>query len=114
MTEQERRFMIEKCGHLLQCVLVEIRNLSFSEGNGKQIHKLADLTHNIPIFMIGGDDSLLTYIRNGFLDYSRSYQTALRPEMSRYVQLLDMDEPTFAELHRPEAWPPPQPMAAAG
>jgi len=111
MLEHERSFLIEKCGHLLQTVLVEISNLSFVEGHASQIHELADLTHNIPIFMIAGDGDLLGQIRNGFIDYARNYQPAMKPEMSRFVQLLDMDELTFNSLYQSVTWPPPTAVA---
>ena len=63
MTDTERRFLVEKYGKLLQDVLVEIRNLSYQEGNAKRINDLADLTHNIPEFLVGWNDHVLGYLR---------------------------------------------------
>lgn len=104
MTDSERRFMVEKYGKLLQDALVEIRNLTFEEGHAKRVNDLADLTHNIPQFIVGRDDHVLDYIRAGLLEYARKYHPEADPDLSRYVILLDMDEPTFKDLYRDD-WP---------
>jgi hypothetical protein len=100
MTDAERRLWVEKCGKLLQDVLVEIRGLTWAEGHTKRINDLADLTHNIPQFMVGRDDFVLGYLRDGFIDYAKKYHPDGDPESSRYVMLLDMDEATFNDLYR--------------
>ena len=99
MTDTERRFLAEKCGKLLQDVLVEIRNLSSQEGNAKRINDLADLTHNIPEFLLGWNDYVLGYLRAGLIEYAQKYQPSIDPEKSRYVMLLDMDAAKFNELY---------------
>lgn len=107
MSDGERRFLVEKYGKLLQEVLVEIRNLTYQEGNAERINYLADLTHNLPEFLVGWHDRVLCYLRSGLIEYARKYYPSMGPEQSRYVMLLDMDEATFNELyHRPE-WTEP-------
>lgn len=107
MTDAERQLMVLKCGKILQDVLVEIRALSWEEGHTKRINDLADLTHNLPMFLVGLDDFVMGYIRNGLLDYARAYCPDVKPELHRFVQLFDMDEVTFRELHcrRLREWP---------
>jgi hypothetical protein len=97
--ESAPRFQAIKCGMLLQALLVEIRNLSFQEGNAKRINDLADLSHNIPEFLLGWNDYVLGYLREGMLDYCRRYHPDIAPETHRYVRLLDMDEATFEALY---------------
>jgi len=111
MTEAERRLLVMKCGKLLQDVLVEIRALSWEEGNAKQVSELADLTHNVPQFMVGLDDYVHNYLRAGFVAYARKYHPETDPEQNRYVALLDMDEATFNDLYCRTAWPWPEPAA---
>jgi hypothetical protein len=108
MTDAERSFLVLKCGKLLQDVLVEIRNLTWDEGNAKRVNELADLTHNIPQFMVGRDDHVLGYLRAGFVNYARKYAPEIDPETSRYVMLLDMDEETFNDLYSPAGWTWPE------
>src|SRR3954467_15674550 len=105
MTNNERRFLVEKYSKLLQDVLVEIRNLSYQDGNAKRINDLADLTHNIPEFLVGWNDYVFAYLRTGLVEYGRKYQPGIDPEESRYVTLLDMDEAAFKDLYRPTSWP---------
>jgi hypothetical protein len=112
MSDSERHLLVHKCGKLLQDVLVEIRNLSFQEGNAGRINDLADLTHNIPEFLVGSNDYVLSYLRHGLVDYSRKYHPEIDPEKSRYVMLLDMDETMFNDLYRTNSWP--EPVGAAG
>ncbi|MFO0800613.1 MAG: hypothetical protein U0804_24380 [Gemmataceae bacterium] len=116
MTDDDRRLLVEKCGVLLHDVLVELRVLSFQEGNAKRINDLTDLTHNVPLYMVGRDDFVMGYLRAGFLDYARKYHPEADPAHSRYVALLDMDEPTFAGLYRRATytWPEPELVPAAG
>lgn len=113
MTDSERRLLVEKCGKLLQDVLVEIRALSWEEGHAQQINDLADLTHNVPQFMVGRDDYVLGYLRTGFIAYARKYHPQSDPERNRYVMLLDMDEATFNDLYCRTSWPWPEPTPAA-
>ena|SRR5579872_3451683 len=112
MSDSERSFLMQKYGQLLQDVLVDIRNLSFQEGNDKRINDLADLTHNIPEFLVGLNDYVLGYLRQGFVNYARKYLPENDPEKCRYVTLLDMDETTFNDLYRRHSWP--EPVGAAG
>jgi hypothetical protein len=112
MSDSERGFMVQKYGHLLQDVLVEIRNLSVQEGNAERINYLADLAHNIPEFLIGLSDHVLSYLRDGFMEYSRKFQPDIDPEKSRHVMLMDLDETTFNEIYRRYSWP--EPVGAAG
>jgi hypothetical protein len=114
MTDTERRLLVQKCSKLLQDVLVEIRNLSYQEGNAKRINDLADLTHNVPEFLAGLNDYVLNYLRDGLLEYARKYHANIDPEKSRYVMLLDMDEATFNDLYRKTTWPWPEAAGAAG
>ncbi len=118
MTDAERRLLIAKCGQLLQDVLVEIRQLTWQEGNAKRVNDLADLTHNLPQFMVGRDEYVIGYIRKGFLDYARTYHPEIDPETHRYVRLLDMDEDEFNDSYRRAtglSWPAPAvPVAIAG
>jgi hypothetical protein len=118
MTDTERQLMILKCGQLLQDVLVEIRNLTCQDGHAKRVNDLADLTHNIPQFMVGRDEYVIGYIRQGFLDYARTYHPEIDPETHRYVRLLDMDADEFNNGYRRETgllWPAPTvPVAIAG
>ena len=107
MSDNERRLLVEKCGKLLQDVLVEIRNLTYQEGNAERVNCLADLTHNIPEFLVGWNDYTLSYLRSGFIEYARKYSPNIDPEKSRYVMLLDMDEATFSELYHNNVWPEP-------
>jgi hypothetical protein len=111
MTNTERQFLVGKLGKLLQDVLVEIRALSWDEGHTKQINDLADLTHNLPEFLVGSNDYVFSYLRDGFLDYARKYYPQIDPEASRFVRLLDMDESTFNSLYRPTAWTEPAEIA---
>jgi hypothetical protein len=113
MTDADRRLLVMKCGKLLQDVLVEIRNLTWEEGHAKQVNDLADLTHNIPQFMVGRDDYVLDYLRAGFVDYARKYYPGIDPETHRHVALLDMDEATFNDLYCRTSWPMPEPETAA-
>lgn len=113
MTDAERSLLVLKCGKLLQDVLVEIRTLTWEEGNAKRVNDLADLTHNLPQFMVGRDDHVLEYLRDGFVNYARKYQPGIAPETSRYVRLLDMDEETFSDLYRPAGWAWPEPAEVA-
>jgi hypothetical protein len=114
VTDSERRLLIEKCGQLLHQVLVEIRALSYQEGQAGRINYLADLTHNIPLFMVGRDEHLLGYLRDGFMAYARKYHPDLDPERSRYVMLLDMDETLFNDLYRRTSWSWPEAAGARG
>ena len=114
MTNTERQLMIEKCGQLLQDVLVEIRNLTYQEGNAKRVNDLADLTHNLPQFMVGRDEYVMGYIRQGFLDYARSYYPDIAPESHRYVRLLDMDVDEFNDGYHRTSTPWPELAQAAG
>jgi hypothetical protein len=109
MSDAERRFFVEKCGKLLQDVLVEIRALGWG-GRSEQVAELADLTHNVPEFLAGRADHVLGYLRAGFVAYARKYHPGTDPEASRYVALLDMDEATFHDLYRPAGWPEPTPV----
>jgi hypothetical protein len=113
VTDAERRLLVEKCGKLLQDVLVEIRALTWEEGHTQQINDLADLTHNVPQFMVGRDDYVLDYLRAGFVAYARKYHPQSDPERNRYVMLLDMDEATFHDLYYQTSWPRPEPTPAA-
>jgi hypothetical protein len=116
MSDTDRQLLIEKCGQLLHDVLVEVRNLSLQDGQTRRINDLTDLVHNIPLFMIGRDDHVLSYLRSGFVEYGRKYCPETDPAQGRYVTLLDMDEAAFAErYHRPDwAWPEPELTPAAG
>jgi hypothetical protein len=100
MSDDDRRFLVEKCGQILHAVLVEIRNLSYQEGNAKRINDLTDLTHNIPLFMVAQDPFVMGYLRDGLIEYARKYYPDIDPVMSRYVWILDMDEASFAKLYR--------------
>ena len=113
MTESERLLLVDKCGQILHQALIEIRNLSYQEGQAERIGDLADLTHNIPLFMVGRDDSLPDHLRTEFMAYARKYHPEIDPERSRYVMLLDMDEATFHDLYRRTSWPWPETAAAA-
>ncbi len=113
MNDIERRFLVEKCAILLQNVLVEIRALSTGDGRAKQINDLADLTHNVPEFLVGSNDHVLGYLRAGLLDYARKYYPSIAAEKHRYVMLLDMDEATFTDLYRNPSWPCPEPAGVA-
>jgi hypothetical protein len=110
MTDSERRLLVLKCGKLLQDVLVEIRTLTFEEGHYEQVNDLADLTHNIPMFMVGLDDFAGECLRECFVDYVRKYSPNVLPEDHRYVMLLDMDEMSFKQLYCMEYqhWPEPE------
>ncbi|SRR6185312_446612 len=112
MTDRDRRFLVLKFGKILQDVLIEIRNLSFQEGNARRINELADLTHNIPEFLVDWSDYVLAYLRDGFLEYARKYYPGIDPEKSRYVMLFDMDESTFNDLYHPRTRPWPEPVEA--
>ena len=112
MTESERRFLVQKCGKLLQDVLVEIRNLSFQAADARRINELADLAHNIPEFLVGWNDCVLEYLRDGFVEFARKYYPGIDPEKSRYVMLFDMDESTFNDLYHPRTRPWPEPVEA--
>lgn len=112
MTDTERQFLISKCGKLLQDVLVEIRTLTWEEGNAKQVNDLADLTHNLPEWMVGRDEYVMNYLRAGFVNYAKKYFPDIDPECHRYVALLDMDEATFTDLYCRTSWPWPEPAAA--
>jgi len=114
VTDIERGFLIQKCGKILQDVIVEIRDLSWEDGHAKQINDLADLTHNIPEFLIGLNDHVLGYLRRGFMEYARKYHPRIEPETSRYVMLLDMDEVTFNGLYRRASWPWPESVESVG
>jgi len=116
MTDSDRRLLSEKCGQFLHSVLVEIRMLSYQEGNARQINELTDLTHNVPLFMVGCDDYAAGYLRDGLLDYARKYYPDTAPEHHRYVVLFDMDEAAFAQQYRRSgwAWPEPELSPAAG
>lgn len=113
MTDSERRLLIEKCAEILHQVLVEIRNLSYQEGNAKRINDLTDLTHNIPLLMVDRDSSVMNYLRKGLVDYARKYQPGIDPAMSRYVMILDMDEVTFIDQYQRTSWSWPEPAGAA-
>jgi hypothetical protein len=110
MSDNERRLLVEKCAKLLQDVLIEIRNLSYQEGNAERINYLADLTHNVPQFIVGCDDHVLRYLRSGCIAYAQKYHPNIDPEQSRYVMLLDMDETTFNDLYHRTCWPWPEPV----
>ena len=99
MTDDDRRFLVEKYTQILHAVMVEIRNLSFREGNAKRINDLTDLTHNIPLFMVDQDPFVMDYLRDGLIEYARKYYPDIDPVMSRYVMILDMDEASFAKLY---------------
>jgi hypothetical protein len=113
MTESECSLLVDKCGQILHQALIEIRNLSYQEGQAERIGDLADLTHNIPLVMVGRDDFLPDHLRIEFMAYARKYQPDINPEKSRYVILLDMDEATFHDLYRRTSWPWPETAAAA-
>ncbi|HEY1187404.1 MAG TPA: hypothetical protein VGE74_07080 [Gemmata sp.] len=113
MIGTERRFFVEKCAKLLQDVLVEIRALSYEEGRAQQINDLADLAHNVPEFLTGGNDYVLTYLRAGLVSYARKHHPDLDPEQHRFVRLFDMDEATFTDLCRgPWVWHEPTTAAS--
>lgn len=114
MTESERKLIVEKCGKLLQDVLVEIRALSWEDGHSQQINDLADLTHNIPQFMVGRDDFVLKYLRSGFAEYVLKYFPNTPLDQHRYIELLDMDETTFRELYCRTSWAWPESAVAVG
>ncbi len=116
MSDGDRRLLIEKCGQLLHALLVEVRMLSYEEGNARRINDLADLTHNVPLFMVGCDEYVMGYLRDGLVAYARKYHPDIAPEQHRYVQLLDMDEAAFAEQYRRSGWtwPEPELSPAAG
>jgi hypothetical protein len=102
----ERQLLIEKCGELLHRVLVEIRALTWSwePGNERLIEELADLAHNIPLFMVGRDDTVPKWLRAAVVEYARKRWPQTNPEETWFVQLLDMDEATFADQVRRYNW----------
>ena len=113
MTESERSLFVDKCGQILHQALIELRNLSYQEGQAERINDLADLSHNIPLFLVGREEVLPDHLRIEFMAYARKYQPDIDPEKSRYVMLLDMEEATFHDLYRRTSWPWPETAAAA-
>ena len=112
MTDHDRELWIAKCGEILAAALVEIRTLSFEEGHSKQINDLADITHNIPRFMVGRDESVPKFLRESFVEYALKYHPDTDPAFSRYVWILDMDEAAFADRFQRTTWDWPEPVTA--
>jgi hypothetical protein len=104
MTDSERHLLVEKCGQILHDLLVQIRNLSGQEGNAQWINDLADLAHNIPLFMTGRDDTVERWLRGALIDYARKYHPDIDPASHRYARVLDMTEDEFSENHRRYHW----------
>jgi hypothetical protein len=107
MTEKEHQLWVEKCGWILHHLLVEIRALSWQAGNEQRINDLADLAHNVPLFMIGRDSFVHEYLRKGFLELASKYLPKRGPDADRYISIIDMDEVTFSEVFRRTSfvWP---------
>ncbi len=113
MTQSDRVLLIRKCSQILHEALTEIRDLAYQNDELERIGDLADLTHNIPLFMVGRHDLLPDHLRIEFMAYARKYHPDIDPEKSRYVMLLDMDEATCHDLHRRISWPWPETATAA-
>ncbi len=92
---------VEKCGVLLQMILVAIRELSREKGQDRKIFELADLAHNIPRFMVGHDDHVGAWLREGLMEYAEMFHPELPPEMSRFVMIFDMNESDFHACYSP-------------
>jgi hypothetical protein len=108
MTDGERILWIDKCSEILHLLLVEIRNLSYEDGNAARINMLADIAHNIPHFMVGQDDFVPDYLRSEFVKYARKYHPDTDPAFNQYVYILDASAATFRELYRTNhPWPEP-------
>ena len=104
MTDAERTLFVEKCARVLQAVVVEIRMLSYEAGHEKQINDLADVVHNVPLYLIGRDEFVAEYIRGGLLDHARQFHPEYPPEAYYPVMILDMDEASFTDLYRRTTW----------
>jgi hypothetical protein len=111
MTENERRLWVAKCGQILHLILVDIRGLSHDAANVGRIEELADLGHNLPLFMTGQDDSVPTWLRSALIEYARKYHPDVDPAKSRYVFILDMAEAEFNEVFRRTYWSEPVGLA---
>ncbi len=111
MTESERRLWVDKCGEILHSMLVEIRMLSHDPKNLGQIEELAELAHNLPLFMSGRDDSVPAWLRSALIEHALKYQPEIDPAKSRYVSIVDMAETEFNELLRRSFWSEPVGLA---
>jgi hypothetical protein len=99
MTIENKEMLIGKCAQLLYRIFIDIRALSYEEGNAEKINDLADLAHNIPLFMVGRDDSVGTWLRSACVRHAKKTWPHLEPEQTVYVRILDMDEEEFYEMH---------------
>ena len=100
MTDVERSFLVEKCGEILHRILVDIRALSCEKGNEKTINELAELAHNIPLFMVGRDDTLPLWIRETLIEHAKRRWPKAPPELTVCVQIWDMDDSLFQDRYR--------------
>lgn len=99
MTEAETRFWSDKFGQVLHHALVDIRNLSYDASKAQQINDLADVIHNVPLFMIGRDPFVLNYFRVALMEYLQKYLPGIDPSGHRYLRILDMEETEFRRLY---------------
>jgi hypothetical protein len=90
---------ITRCGELLHRVLVDIRQLSWSDepADLKWIEELADLSHNLPRYMSGQDDHAIDGLRNCFIRHVMKRWPMSTPEKNIYIRLFDMSNAEFEE-----------------
>ncbi|MCZ2342458.1 MAG: hypothetical protein LC104_11795 [Bacteroidales bacterium] len=111
MTHPQHDLLVEKAGELLYRTLCEIRALTWDwkPGSEGQIEELTDITHNLPLFMIGRDPHGWVGVRERFVQYARHHWPDQDPASAEYVRIIDMDEAEFAVQYRRTTWPWPEP-----
>jgi hypothetical protein len=97
----------DKCCEILHAILVEIRNLSYAEGQRERIHALAEMSHTLPRAIAGVDDHAREWFRDSLVTFDKTHGRAWR-----YLWILDMDDTEFQERFRSQSWSWPEPADA--
>ena len=98
-----------KLAELMHHAFVRIRTCTDSpipgddEKHCAELHDLADLLHNLPLFIVGLDDHAAgdhVQFRSAVVRHVSKFFPAIDPNQHRYVRLLDMDDDEFLTRHR--------------
>jgi hypothetical protein len=105
MTVLEQRRFHDRCCHLLHRILVDLRFLARSHPEGLSaeeiplVEELADIAHNIPLYLTGQDESVPGWLRNEIIRHVRKRWPQSDPLGTAYVRILDMDDTEFQMLY---------------
>lgn len=120
MSDTDRDLLNARIGELLHAILVRIRAYTFSvplddRDRREEINDLADLTHNLPRYVVGHDEYAVPSadgLRDEVVRHVRRFFPDTDPDAHHYVRLLDVDAETFLARYRDHKWDWPEPEPA--